>query len=283
MVVINSFPHSSPLTTDTMKVLEGFLSLGLLAVFLSSSNAKPQKFRIPVHQKSASAISYLKVWEKFKGQSEAERDEFLSGSFPVDFEWSVSSESFKVEGGWAEHGKGETIWDRFSHEGHVFENQTTDLACDSYHKVDYDAYLLRGMMAPNYQFSISWARIFPTGRRESLVEEGAAYYDKMINTLLQSGIEPTVTLHHWDLPQALQDSGGWVNDSIVEAFKEFSDFCFSRYGDRVKTWITFGSPWVVSNLGYGTGEHPPRMNDPIIASYKVRLSIRKSTIFYMIL
>ncbi|KAG1925933.1 lactase-like [Pimephales promelas] len=276
MVVIKSFPHSSTLTTDTMKVLEGFLSLGLLAVFLSSSNAKPQKFRIPVHQKSASAISYLKVWEKFKGQSEAERDEFLSGSFPVDFEWSVSSESFKVEGGWAEHGKGETIWDRFSHEGHVFENQTTDLACDSYHKVDYDAYLLRGMMAPNYQFSISWARIFPTGRRESLVEEGAAYYDKMINTLLQSGIEPTVTLHHWDLPQALQDSGGWVNDSIVEAFKEFSDFCFSRYGDRVKTWITFGSPWVVSNLGYGTGEHPPRMNDPIIASYKVTHNVLKS-------
>ncbi|XP_077065620.1 lactase/phlorizin hydrolase-like [Siphateles boraxobius] len=259
-----------------MKVLEGFLSIGLLAVFWSSSNAKPRKFRIPVHQKSTSAISYQKVWEKFSGQSEAERDEFLSGSFPVDFEWSVSSESFKVEGGWAEHRKGETIWDRFSHEGHVFDNQTTDLACDSYHKVDYDAYLLRGMMAPNYQFSISWARIFPNGHRESLVDEGVAYYDKMINTLLQSGIEPTVTLHHWDLPQALQDSGGWVNDSIVEAFKEFSDFCFSRYGDRVKTWITFGSPWVVSNLGYGTGEHPPRMKSPIIASYKVTHNILKS-------
>ncbi|XP_077075157.1 lactase/phlorizin hydrolase-like [Siphateles boraxobius] len=259
-----------------MKILEGFLSLGLLAVFWSSSNAKQQKFRIPVHQKSASAISYQKVWEKFSGQSEAERDKFLSGSFPVDFEWSVSSESFKVEGGWAEHRKGETIWDRFSHGGHVFDNQTTDLACDSYHKVDYDTYLLRGMMAPNYQFSISWARIFPTGHRESLVDEGVAYYDKMINTLLQSGIEPTVTLHHWDLPQALQDSGGWVNDSIVEAFKEFSDFCFSRYGDRVKTWITFGSPWVVSNLGYGTGEHPPRMKSPIIASYKVTHNILKS-------
>ncbi|KAG1945169.1 lactase-phlorizin hydrolase-like isoform X1 [Pimephales promelas] len=229
-----------------------------------------------VHRKSASAFSYQKVWEKFRSQTEAERDQFLNGSFQVDFEWSVSSESFKVEGGWAEHGKGETIWDRFSHEGHVFDNQTTDLACDSYHKVDYDVYLLRGMMAPNYQFSISWARIFPTGRRESLVEKGAAYYDKMINTLLQSGIKPTVTLHHWDLPQALQDSGGWTNDSIVEAFKEFSDFCFSRYGDRVKTWITFGSPWVVSNLGYGTGEHPPRMNDPIIASYKVTHNILKS-------
>uniref|UniRef100_A0A9J8BYU3 Lactase n=1 Tax=Cyprinus carpio carpio TaxID=630221 RepID=A0A9J8BYU3_CYPCA len=228
------------------------------------------------HQKSASAFSYQKVWEKFRSQTEAERDQFLSGSFPVHFDWSVSSESFKVEGGWTQHGKGETIWDRFSHEGHVFENQTTDLACDSYHKVDYDVYLLRGMMVPNYQFSISWARIFPTGRKESLIEKGVAYYDKMIDTLLQSGIEPTVTLHHWDLPQALQDSGGWEDDSIVEAFKEFSDFCFSHYGDRVKTWITFGSPWVVSNLGYGTGEHPPRVKDPIIASYKVTHNIIKS-------
>ncbi|KAI2660870.1 Lactase-phlorizin hydrolase [Labeo rohita] len=227
-------------------------------------------------QKSSSALSYQTVWEKFKSQTTAERDQFLSGSFPVGFEWSISSESFKVEGGWAEHGKGETIWDRFSHEGHVSGNQTTDLACDSYNKVDYDVYLLRGMKTPNYQFSISWARIFPTGRKESLLEKGVAYYDKMIDTLLQSGIEPTVTLHHWDLPQALQDLGGWESDSIVEAFKEFSDFCFSHYGDRVKTWITFGSPWVVSNLGYGTGEHPPRVKDPIIASYKVTHNIIKS-------
>lgn len=225
-----------------------------------------------LHQKSASPLSYQKVWEKFKTQTEADRDQFLDGSFPADFQWSVSSESFKVEGGWSEHGKGETIWDRFSHEGHVFDNQTTDLACDSYHKVDYDAYLLRGMMSPNYQLSLSWARIFPDGHKESLVEKGALYYDKMINTLLQSGIEPTVTLHHWDLPQALQDQGGWTSDSIVEAFKEFADFCFSRYGDRVKTWITFGSPWAVSNFGYGTGEHPPSIKDPIVASYQVCLS-----------
>ncbi|XP_073702340.1 lactase/phlorizin hydrolase-like [Garra rufa] len=229
-----------------------------------------------VSKNSASALSYQTVWEKFKNQTEGDRDQFLIGSFPVGFEWSISSESFKVEGGWAEHGKGETIWDRFSHEGHVFENQTADLACDSYHKVDYDVYLLRGMMTPNYQFSISWARIFPTGRKGSLVEKGVAYYDKMIDTILQSGIEPTVTLHHWDLPQALQDLGGWENDSIVEAFKEFSDFCFSHYGDRVKTWITFGSPWVVSNLGYGTGEHPPGVKDPTIASYKVTHNILKS-------
>lgn len=177
-----------------------------------------------------------------------------------------------MEGGWNEHGKGETIWDRFGHEGKAFDNQNADLACDSYHKVDYDVYLLRGMLSPHYQFSISWARIFPTGQKESLLEKGALYYDELIDTLLQSGIEPTVTLHYWDLPQALQDYGGWTNNSIVEAFKDFADFCFSRYGDRVKTWNTFSSPWAISYFGYGTGEHPPGYKDFMLASYQVRLS-----------
>ncbi|TRY92814.1 hypothetical protein DNTS_024880, partial [Danionella cerebrum] len=226
-----------------------------------------------IQLKPASAFSYQKVWEKFKDQSEADRDVFLDESFPEGFEWSVSTESFKVEGGSTENGKGETIWDRF--ESEVWNNGSI-LACDSYHKVDYDVYLLRGMMVPNYQFSISWARIFPNGHQDSFVEKGAAYYDQLINTLLQSGIEPTATLHHWDLPQALQDAGGWSNETIVEAFKEFSDFCFNRYGDRVKTWITFGSPWVLSNLGYGTGEYAPRIKDPIRASYMVTHNILKS-------
>ncbi|XP_072541141.1 lactase/phlorizin hydrolase [Salminus brasiliensis] len=227
-------------------------------------------------EQGPSALAYQNVWEKFRTQTPSERDLFLNGSFPNGFQWAVSSESFKVEGGWSEHGKGETIWDRFGHEGKVFANQTADLACDSYHKVDYDVYLLRGILSPNYQFSISWARIFPTGQKESLLEKGAFYYDKLIDTLLQSGIEPTITLHSWDLPQALQDSGGWTNGSIVEAFKDFADFCFSRYGDRVKTWNTFNSPWVVSHFGYGTGEHPPGIKDPIVASYQVTHNILKS-------
>ncbi|KAF4087130.1 hypothetical protein AMELA_G00092510 [Ameiurus melas] len=227
-------------------------------------------------ERSKSAFSYQKVWEKFKTQSTSERDNFLNESFPYGFQWAISTESFKVEGGWSEDGKGETVWDRFGHDGQVFDNQTADLACDSYHKVDYDVYLLRGMLSSNYQFSISWARIFPTGQKESLLEKGALYYDKLIDTLLHSGIEPTVTLHHWDLPQALQDHGGWTNESIVVAFKDFADFCFSRYGDRVKTWNTFSSPWIVSNSGYGTGEHPPSIKDPTVASYQVTHNIIKS-------
>ncbi|KAG5283403.1 hypothetical protein AALO_G00041690 [Alosa alosa] len=227
-------------------------------------------------ERNTSSSIYENVWRNFSSQSPSERDNFLIGSFPEGFQWAVSSESFKVEGGWSEDGKGETIWDRFGHQGHVFDNQTADLACDSYNKVDYDVYLLRGLLTDTFQFSISWARIFPTGHRGSLSEKGALYYDNLINTLLESNIEPVVTLYHWDLPQALQDNEGWTNLTVVEAFKDFADFCFSRFGDRVKTWNTFSSPWVVSHSGYGTGEHAPGVKDPVISSYQVTHNILKS-------
>ncbi|XP_062389585.1 lactase/phlorizin hydrolase-like [Sardina pilchardus] len=227
-------------------------------------------------QNKKSLSTYQNVWQSFSSQSPSERDDFLIGSFPEGFQWAVSSESFKVEGGWSEDGKGETIWDRFGHQGHVFDSQTADLACDSYNKVDYDVYLLRGLHTNTFQFSISWARIFPTGHRGSLSEKGALYYDNLINTLLQSNIEPVVTLYHWDLPQALQDNEGWTNPTIVEAFKDFADFCFSRFGDRVKTWNTFSSPWVVSHSGYGTDQHAPGVKDPVISSYQVTHNILKS-------
>uniref|UniRef100_A0A3Q1I872 Uncharacterized protein n=1 Tax=Anabas testudineus TaxID=64144 RepID=A0A3Q1I872_ANATE len=220
--------------------------------------------------------SYQNVRDTFGAQTTTERDLFLNESFPVSFQWATSSESFKVEGGWLEGGKGETIWDRFGHDGLAFDNQTADLACDSYHKVDYDVYQLRGLQANTFQFSISWARIFPSGYRDSQSEKGALYYDKLINALIESDIQPVVTLYHWDLPQALQDSGGWNSTSIVDAFKDYADYCFSRFGDRVKTWNTFSSPWVVSHAGYGTGEHPPGIKDYVVASYQVTHNIIKS-------
>ncbi|XP_037646094.1 lactase-phlorizin hydrolase-like [Sebastes umbrosus] len=227
-------------------------------------------------QTASCSMNYCKTWSNFTTMTISERDAFLNESFPIDFQWATSSESFKVEGGWLEGGKGETIWDRFGHDGLAFANQTADQACDSYHKVDYDVYLLRGLQVNTYQFSISWARIFPSSHRGSQSEKGALYYDKLINTLNESGIQPVVTLHHWDLPQARQDNGGWTNASIVEAFKDYADFCFSRFGDRVKTWNTFSSPWVVSHAGYGTGEHPPGVKDYVVASYQATHNMLKS-------
>uniref|UniRef100_A0A8C8R6P5 Lactase n=1 Tax=Pelusios castaneus TaxID=367368 RepID=A0A8C8R6P5_9SAUR len=217
----------------------------------------------------SSLSSYQTVWKTFANQSELERDTFVHDVFPNGFLWGTSTGSFSVEGGWAEDGKGESIWDRFGHQNHVHMNQTANVACDSYHKTDYDVYLLRGLQSKLYKFSISWARIFPTGIRDSFSLQGVNYYNKLINSLLDSNIEPMVTLFHWDLPQALQDLGGWQNESIIDIFANYADFCFATFGDRVKLWITFHEPWVISYAGYGTGQHPPGIADPGVVAHSI--------------
>ncbi|NXT75155.1 LPH hydrolase, partial [Zapornia atra] len=224
----------------------------------------------------ASRSSYQTVWEMFAQQSESERDSFLQDVFPNGFLWGTSTGALNIEGAWAEDGKGESIWDQFGHAGHVYMNQTADVACDSYYKTSYDVYLLRGLHPQLYKFSISWPRIFPAGTNETINSKGVDYYNQLINELLDSNIEPMVTLFHWDLPQALQVLGGWQNESIIDAFVNYADFCFATFGDRVKFWITFHEPWVISYAGYGTGEHPPGITDPGVASYKVAHTILKA-------
>uniref|UniRef100_A0A4W3IAM4 Lactase n=1 Tax=Callorhinchus milii TaxID=7868 RepID=A0A4W3IAM4_CALMI len=220
--------------------------------------------------------SYETVQQKFSKQTEKERDAFLYGTFCTGFLWSTSTTSFKVEGGWAEQGKGESIWDRFAHTGKVDNNQSADVACDSFNKIDYDVYLMRGLRSNSYKFSLSWPRIFPTGYRTKPNQKGIDYYNKLIDSLLESNIQPMVTLYHWDLPQALQDVGGWQNESVIKAFADYADFCFTTFGDRVKHWITFDEPWVVSYAGYGTGEHAPGIRNLSTASYRVAHSIIKA-------
>ncbi|XP_043929599.1 lactase-phlorizin hydrolase [Protopterus annectens] len=241
---------------------------------LKTQNPNDKQERQRLH--GAQFSSYQTVWDKFSNQTDLERDTFLSDSFPEDFLWGVASASFKTEGGWEEHGKGESIWDKFGHENQVYNNQTADVACDSYNKIDYDAYLLRGLQTKIYKFSLSWPRLFPTGYRNSLNKHGVDYYNKLISNVLASGVQPMVTLYHWDLPQALQETGGWQNEKIVDAFADYADFCFSTFGDRVKFWITFHEPWVVSYAGYGTGEHPPGITKPGVASFQVAHLILKS-------
>ncbi|XP_069791237.1 lactase/phlorizin hydrolase-like [Narcine bancroftii] len=220
--------------------------------------------------------SYQTVWKKFSQQSVAERDFFLYGTFPDGFLWSTATASFKIEGGWAEKGKGESIWDRFAHQGKIDNNQTADVACDSFNKIDYDVYLMRGLQSNSYKFSLSWPRIFPTGSRTKMNQDGLDYYNKLIDSLLESNIQPIVTLYHWDLPQSLQDIGGWQNESVIDAFTDYADFCFATFGDRVKYWITFNEPWVVSYAGYGSGQHAPGISNLSIAFYKVGHSIIKA-------
>ncbi|XP_039198279.1 lactase-phlorizin hydrolase [Crotalus tigris] len=250
-----------------------------LAIPKGSSHEDPA---IPSKQKEDSTravtllSNYQKIWEKFANQTELERDSFLTDTFPHGFLWGTSTASFKVEGAWAEDGKGESIWDRYGYQGQIHKNQTANIASDSYRKVEYDVYLLRGLYPKIYKFSISWPRIFANGDKSSLNPQGVSYYNKLIDSLLDSGIEPMVTLFHWDLPQVLQDIGGWQNETIIDAFANYAAFCFATFGDRVKLWITFHEPWVISYAGYGTGQHPPGIVSPGVASYQVAHIILKA-------
>ncbi|CAN2389019.1 Lactase-phlorizin [Pristimantis euphronides] len=223
-----------------------------------------------------SRSSFTTVSQRFAGQTPAERDVFLYNTFPSGFLMGLSSAAFKIEGGWAEGHKGQSIWDVFGQHGQAADNTTANVACDSYHKIDYDVYLLKGLRSEAYHFSIAWSRIFPTGLKSKVNSAGVKYYSQLIDRLIKENIRPMVTLYHWDLPQALQEFGGWQNETTIQAFQEYADFCFSSFGDRVKYWITFHEPWVVSYAGYGTGQHAPGIKDPGNASFKVSHNIVKA-------
>ncbi|XP_021504301.1 lactase/phlorizin hydrolase [Meriones unguiculatus] len=225
---------------------------------------------------SSPVSTYQRVWAAFANQSRAERDAFLQDVFPEGFLWGVSTGAFSVEGGWAEGGRGPSIWDHYSNQNVANGQVTAKVASDSYHKPASDVALLRGLRAGVYKFSISWSRLFPNGQKSSPNLQGVAYYNKLINSLLDSNIQPMATLFHWDLPQALQEQGGWQSESVVDAFLSYAAFCFSTFGDRVKLWVTFHEPWVISYAGYGTGQHAPAISDPGVASFKVAHSILKA-------
>ncbi|XP_075140642.1 lactase/phlorizin hydrolase [Leptodactylus fuscus] len=231
---------------------------------------------ISVAKSLSSRSAYTTVWQRFAGQTPAERDVFLQDTFPNGFLMGSSSSAFKVEGGWAEGDKGPSIWDVFGQHGQANNNATANVACDSYNKIDYDVYLLKGLQSQIYHFSISWSRIFPTGLKSKINSAGVKFYNKLIDRLIKENIKPMVTLYHWDLPQALQENGGWQNETTIEAFMDYADFCFNSFGDRVKHWITFHEPWVVSYAGYGTGQHAPGVKDPGNASFKVSHNIVKA-------
>ncbi|KAM6460587.1 lactase/phlorizin hydrolase [Liasis olivaceus] len=258
---------------DVNSFLEG---LGIPEARSHKNPAIQSKQKEDLTHTEAPLSNYQKIWGKFAHQSKQERDSFVTDIFPSGFLWGTSTGSFNVEGAWAEDGKGESIWDRYGHQGHIHKNQTADVACDSYRKTEYDVYLLRGLHPKIYKFSISWPRIFANGDNSSLNPQGVNYYNKLIDSLLDSGIEPMVTLFHWDLPQVLQDLGGWQNENIIGAFTNYAAFCFATFGDRVKLWVTFHEPWVISYAGYGTGQHPPGIHSPGTASYQVAHVILKA-------
>ncbi|MCL4271942.1 MAG: beta-glucosidase [Anaerolineales bacterium] len=181
--------------------------------------------------------------------------------FPHDFLWGAATAAYQVEGAWNEDGRGESIWDRFSHTpGNVSNGDTGDIACNHYHRWEEDIALMRQLGLKAYRFSTSWSRVLPTGRGR-INPKGLDFYDRLVDRLCAANIEPLLTLYHWDLPQALQDEGGWDNRNTAYAFADYAALMVKRLGDRVKYWTTFNEPSVITYIGFITGEHAPGIKD----------------------
>ena len=178
-------------------------------------------------------------------------------SFPKNFTWGAAAAAYQIEGAAAEDGRGPSVWDVFSHQpGKVFEGHTGDVACDHYHRWREDVALMKQLGLQAYRMSVAWPRIQPTGTGKPNAK-GLAFYDKLIDELLAADITPWVTLFHWDLPQALQERGGFMNRDIVEWFGDYAEIVAAKLGDRVKHWMTFNEPPVILGLGYHEGMFAP--------------------------
>jgi len=184
-----------------------------------------------------------------------------NGDFPSDFLWGAAISAYQVEGAVAEDGRGESIWDTFSaSEGNVADGGSGAVACDFYHRYPQDIALMRELGLDAFRFSIAWPRVVPQGRGP-VNPAGLDFYDRLVDDLLTSGITPFVTLYHWDLPQALEDAGGWPVRETAEAFVAYVEAVAARLGDRVQHWATHNEPYCPSWLGYVAGVHAPGRTD----------------------
>jgi beta-glucosidase len=184
-----------------------------------------------------------------------------TGAFPHGFVWGAATAAYQIEGAAREDGRGESIWDRFcSTAGKVRNGDSGEVACDFYHRYREDVALLDDLGIGGFRFSIAWPRVLPDGRGK-VNAAGLDFYDRLVDELLAIGIRPFPTLYHWDLPQALEDAGGWPSRATVEAFCEYAEVVAARLGDRVTDWTTHNEPHVAAWAGYGRGVHAPGRTD----------------------
>ena len=177
--------------------------------------------------------------------------------FPEGFLWGVATASYQNEGAWKEDGKGESIWDRFTHTpGKVRGGVTGDVACDQYHRYAQDIAMAKRLHVKSYRFSISWPRIQPTGTGAPNMK-GVDHYSRFVDALLAAGIRPWCTMYHWDLPQALEDRGGWPNRDLAGYFADYAGILAKHLGDRITVWAPFNMPWAIAFMGYAAGAFPP--------------------------
>ena len=193
--------------------------------------------------------------------------------FPPGFAWGVATSAYQIEGSPLADGAGPGVWHRFTHTpGNTRNGDTGDVACDHYRRWETDVELMADLGVTAYRFGLSWARVLPSGR-SGVNRAGLAFYDRLIDRLLERGIQPMVTLYHWDLPAALEDRGGWLNPDVVGWFTDFARIAFDAFGDRVPWWITLNEPWVVMDAGYLFGVNAPghrnRYEAPIVSHHQL--------------
>ncbi|WP_034336890.1 GH1 family beta-glucosidase [Deinococcus misasensis] len=195
--------------------------------------------------------------------------------FPADFRWGVATSAYQIEGAAFTDGRGPSIWDAYAlMPGKILGGQNGTVACDHYHLWEQDLDLIQGLGLSAYRFSVSWPRVIPegTGKVNPL---GLDFYDRLVDGMLQRGLEPHLTLYHWDLPQALQNRGGWANPEIVHWFTDYALTVYERLGDRIKSYCTFNEPWCTAELGHHIGRHAPGIQDlktALLASYHIQLA-----------
>ncbi|WP_371529062.1 GH1 family beta-glucosidase [Streptomyces sp. NBC_01283] len=186
-------------------------------------------------------------------------------AFPADFLWGAATSAYQIEGAVREDGRTPSIWDTFSHTpGRTADGDTGDIAVEHYHRYRDDVALMADLGLGAYRFSVSWSRVQPTGRGPA-VQRGLDFYRRLVDELLAKGIKPALTLYHWDLPQELEDAGGWPARETAHRFAEYAGFVAEALGDRVESWITLNEPWCSAFLGYGSGVHAPGRTDPAAA------------------
>lgn len=186
--------------------------------------------------------------------------------FPQHFKWGAATAAYQIEGAYNEDGRGLSIWDTFSHTpGKTTNGDNGDIACDSYHRYEEDIRYMKELGITMYRFSVSWPRIFPQGKGE-VNRPGLDFYHRFVDELLKNGIEPFCTLYHWDLPQALQDQGGWDNRETVAAFVAYAETMFAEFSGKISKWITFNEPWCSSYLSNYLGIHAPGYRDLQLAT-----------------
>ncbi|XP_063096388.1 cytosolic beta-glucosidase isoform X1 [Cavia porcellus] len=199
-------------------------------------------------------------------------------AFPAGFGWGAATAAYQVEGGWDADGRGPCVWDTFTHQGgeRVFKNQTGDVACGSYTLWEEDLKCIKQLGLTHYRFSISWSRLLPDGTTGFINQKGVDYYNKIIDDLLTNGVTPVVTLYHFDLPQALEDQGGWLSEAIIEVFDKYAQFCFSTFGNRVRQWITINEPNVLCAMGYDLGFFAPGVSQIGTGGYQAAHNMIKA-------